>query len=158
MLRLLAGFVVAPIVATEIAVLGFMLEAGLFATNAIVHIDRADTAISLTLATLIFIAGPTMVLIAPYVLGMQSRGPILLRKLLALGAIVGNVPVLIILAIRLALLFTSSGGRQQESVGALGLIALGALAGAGGALAFWMVAVPGFPVVPPPVAGHDPVP
>ncbi len=146
---MLAGFVVAPVVATAIALVAYQIffDLGLFPSGA--SIDSMDHAASLGTGTGILAVLMTVFVAVPAVLVIRERHFLSLRRLLLLGAAVGNVPLTLIVA---GILLTQvAGGKSvieasrlwEGSSGLLVRVAMGLACGMGSAAAFWAVAFGG---------------
>jgi hypothetical protein len=111
--------------------------------------DPVDAAVSLAIGVGIIALVVTLVGAVPAVVWMIGRGPLSLRKLLLLGAALGNAPfAIIVVSIIVAHLVsgTLSGdvGRLWYGLaGTVRAIALGLLCGVGSAAVFWAVAIRG---------------
>jgi hypothetical protein len=147
-LRMLAGFAIAPVVAAAIALVAYQafFNLGLFPSGA--SLDSMDHAASLGMGTLILAVLMTFAAV-PAVLVLREHRPLSLRRLLLLGAAVGNVPLTLIVA---GILLTQvAGGRSvieasrlwEGLSGLLVRVAMGLVCGMGSAAAFWTVALAG---------------
>ena len=147
-LRMIAGFTMAPAAATLIAVATYdgFWHAGLFPQGAPLH--SLDSAASLG-AGVAILAVLMTVAAGPSVVWLKAHGPLSLRRLLGLGAVLGNVPFAVIIV---GIVATNAiSGTLSPDIskywyglrGALVRVALGVICGMGSAAVFWLVAVCG---------------
>src|SRR5437667_10004873 len=96
-LRMLAGFVVVPPTAVLITLTTYdaLWHAGLLADGAPIH--TLDSAASLGTGVAILAVLMTVVGVVPGVLWLMNRHQLSLRRLLLLGAALGNVPFAVII-------------------------------------------------------------
>ena len=147
-LRLLAGCAVAPPCAALIALAAAdaLWYSGLLSGG--VPINTIDAAVAVGLAVGILAVVMT-VFAVPLVMWLNGRGPLSLRKILVVGAVLGNVPFAfivggVVLAHPLTDTLSGSVGQFWYGVpGAAGRIAIGLAAGMGSAAVFWGVALRG---------------
>ena len=147
-LRLLAGFAVAPPTAVFLALVTYdaLWYSGMFSGGA--PIDSIDAAGSLGMGVGILAVMMTICAV-PSVAWLDGRGPLSLRKVLLLGAALGNAPfAIIVLGVVVAhpMSETLSGdiGRFWYGFpGAVQRVAMGLTCGIGSAAAFWVVGVRG---------------
>ena len=147
--RMLLGFAAVPPAAALIAMGTYELfwHAGFLPHGAPIHsMDAAQSDFAgLTILAVIM----TGIGAVPGVLWLRDRGWLTLGRLLALGAIFGNVPfALIVLGIVVVQLASGTPvadiGLYWEGVsGFVVRTTMGVLAGAGSAVAFWLVSVCG---------------
>jgi hypothetical protein len=142
-LRLLAGFAAAPVAATAISVglLDVFWHAGLMPEGAPPH--SIDDVVAVGLGVMI-LAVLTIGAAMPGVLWLNKRGCLTLGRLLMLGAVVGNLPFVAITGIVIVGgAHTALDARWFSLTGILVRVAMGVVAGAGGAATFWLVGVCG---------------
>ena len=142
-LRLLAGLAAAPVAAAAISVglLDIFWHAGLMPDGAPPHSLDAVVAVSFGVIILaVTMTGAAM----PFVLLLNKRGWLTLGKLLLLGAVLGNLPFIAITGLVIATGSETALTASWFSLsGILVRIAMGVVAGAGGAATFWLVSVCG---------------
>jgi len=148
-LRLLAGFVLMPPTASLIVLLTYNAVWQLGWLPHGTAIDSIDSAASLGLGVAILAVVTTALAVVPGVIWLIDKKRLALRSLLALGAVVGNLPFAVIV-IGIAIVNVSRGehvsdlGRYWYGTGGfLGDVLLGIVAGVGCAFVFWVAAVAG---------------
>jgi len=147
-LRLLAGLAAAPVAVAVISVgvYDVFWHAGLMPNGAPLH--SVDAAVSVG-AGVFILAMPVTGVAALGVIWLNYRRWLTLGRLLVFGAVIGNLPfALIVAGIVVAQLGAGTPigeiPRYWDGLGgALVRIAMGVVAGAGGAATFWLVSVPG---------------
>jgi hypothetical protein len=145
---MLAGFVIAPIVATAIALITYQtfFNLGLFPSGA--SIDSMDNAASLGLGIAI-LAVPMTFAAVPPVLVLREHRSLSLPTMLLIGGAIGNVPLALIVAGILAVQIAhgqpvTEAGKLWEGMSGLSVrVAMGLVCGIGTAAIFWVVALAG---------------
>jgi hypothetical protein len=147
-LRMLAGLAAAPVAAvlSSVGVYDAFWHAGLMQHGVPLHsIDAAAP-----LAAGVFTLGVVVTGVAavPGVIWLNERRSLTLARLLMFGAVIGNLPfALIVAGVIVARLVGGLTGDISQNwyglSGALANIAMGVVAGAGGAATFWLVSVCG---------------
>lgn len=142
-LRLLSGFAAAPVAAAVISVglLDVFWHAGLLPDGAPPH--SLDSVAAVGLGVMI-LAVMTLGAAMPGILWFNKRGWLTLGNLLLLGAVVGNLPLTVITgSVIVSGSDTALAASWFSLSGILVRVAMGVLAGAGGAATFWLVGVQG---------------
>jgi hypothetical protein len=149
--RLLGGFAGAPLTAVVVALVTYdaLWYSGLFSGGA--PIDSIDAAGSLGMGVGILAIAMTICSV-PLVAWLNSRGPLSLRKVLLLGAVLGNVPFAIVIigeVLAHPMRETLSGdiGRFWYGfTGAVQRVTVGLACGMASGGVFWLVGVRGTPM------------
>ncbi len=140
-MRLFVGFVVQPLSA---AILGFIAFPLIDFTQSAIEggrpTDPMRAAISIGLgagfaAFLVTVCGAF-----PLVVWLLKRGPLTLKQILWGGAILGNLPFAVIVALAV---LTNNVNVSASWLGTLRSLALGALFGVVGAALFWAISIRG---------------
>lgn len=124
-----------------------LFAAGLLPRGA--PIDSLDSVLGFGSGVLILALVVTIFFAIPAVNWLAGRGPLSLRRLMALGALLGNIPFItiavVVAAVQLArgTLTADVGQYWEGSAGALVRVAMGIIVGAGSALILWVVAIEG---------------
>lgn len=145
---MLGGFGLVPPAIGLLAFVGFLL---LYRLRVLPYsgglIDPTGAAASVTLAVGILALLVTVAGALPAVLWLAGRGPLRFRQLLALGAALGNVPLLLIIVgatlVNLAAGTLERGRGRYDLDGTVVRLLLGVVCGTAGAATFWLVAVSG---------------
>jgi hypothetical protein len=144
---MLAGLAAAPLAAALIAVGTYDLSwhAGLIPHGIAPH--SLDAAAPLFLGLFILAVVVTGIAAVPGVIWLNQRRWLSLASLLVLGAVVGHLPfaliVVGILVANLGALSRDAAANWYGLSGALVRIAMGTVAGAGGAATFWLMSACG---------------
>jgi hypothetical protein len=144
--RMLLGFAAVPAAAVLIAMATYELfwHGGFLPQGAPIH--SIDAAQSMVAGLTIIAVVTTGIAAVPGVLWLRDRGSLTLGRLLALGALVGNLPfALIVIGIIVAQMAggipVADTGLYWEGVsGFVVRTSMGIFAGGGSAAAFWLVA------------------
>jgi len=148
-LRILAGLIIVPptTVLIALAIYNLLWHAGLLPHGA--PIDSLDDAISLGAGVGILATVMTCVGVIPGVVWLKTRRMLSLGRLLMLGAVLGNVPFVVIV-IGIVAVHVASGtlsadiGQFWDGWSGAGVrTAMGLICGTGAAAVFWVVAVRG---------------
>ena len=144
---MLGGFVLVPPTIGMLSFVGFLLLHGLGLLPYGAGLDPTQAAASLALAVGILAFLVTVAGALPGVLWLAARGPVRPRQLLALGAALGNVPLLLIVVG--ATLVNFAAGTLERGRGLYDLdgnvvrVIIGVVCGTAGAATFWLTAVRG---------------
>jgi hypothetical protein len=145
---MLAGLAAAPVAAAFISVGTYeaFWHAGLIPHGAPIH--SFDAAVALGFGVLILAVVVTGTAAVPGVIWLNKKRWLTLGKVLAFGAVVGNMPFALIVAgvivARLSGVLTGDVAENWYGLsGAIVRVAMGVAAGAGGAATFWLVSVCG---------------
>jgi hypothetical protein len=147
--RMLFGFAVVPFAAVLFSLGAYeaFWHGGFLPQGAPIH--SMDAAQAMFAGVMIIAVPMTLIGTVPGVLWLNRKGWMTFGRLVALGAILGNLPfVLIVIGIILVQLMSGTSvpeiGRNWYGVsGFLVRTAMSVVAGAGSAAAFWLVAVCG---------------
>jgi len=146
--RMLAGFVLVPPTIGLLTFVGFLLLHSLRVlpySGGLVDPTGAAASVALAVGILAFLV--TVAGALPGVLWLAGRGPLRLRQLLALGAALGNVPLLLIIVgatlVNLAAGTLERGRGLYDLDGTVVRVLIGVVCGTAGAATFWLVAVRG---------------
>lgn len=145
---MLCGFVLVPPAIGMLTFVGFRLLHGLQVLpygGALVDPAGAAASIGLAVGILAFLV--TVAWALPGVLWLAARGPVRLRQLLALGAALGNAPLLLIIVgatlVNLAAGTFERGRGLYDVDGNVVRVIIGVVCGMAGAATFWLMAVRG---------------
>lgn len=146
---MLLGFAVVPFAAALISMGSYELfwHAGFLPQGAPIH--SVDAAQAMFAGVMIIAVPMTLIGTLPGVLWLNRKGWLTFSRLVALGAVLGNLPFgLIVIGVIVVQLVAGTPvpeiGRNWYGVsGFLVRASMGALAGAGSAAAFWLVGVCG---------------
>jgi hypothetical protein len=146
-LRMLAGLTAAPVAATVISVGVYdaFWHTGLMPHGVPLH--SIDEAVPLGAGVFVLAVVVTGAAAVPGVIWLNERRSLTLGRLLMFGAVIGNLPFVLIVA---GIVVANQGALNAEVAGnwyglsgALVRITMGVVAGAGGAATFWLVSVCG---------------